>query len=233
MTTGKTDWFMFVIASVLALFGALMVYSASAMMAMKESQEKSQYTYFFKQFGFVLIGIVLMFAVSRIDYHLFQNTYVVAAIVLFSVVALLAVFGFPPINGARRWIRFSGFSFQPSELAKVALPILLAWFLAKREDNVGELKATVIPSLACFGLFAALVMAEKDLGTTIVLSLIFTAVYFAAGAKLVHIASVAGTLISQPAAVLSQPNPPGRSAPLGPDGQVVEPVVSCSRRRCS
>jgi len=102
---------------------------------------------------------------------------------------------FPEINGAKRWIRFSGVSFQPSELAKVALPIFLAWYLAKHEATVTELKTTVLRSVAGLVLLGGLVMLEKDLGTTIVLCLIFSAIYFAAGARMVHIAAVAGVMI--------------------------------------
>lgn len=186
---------MFVIAAGLALFGALMVYSASAMMSMKESAENSQYTYFFKQLIFVLIGIGAMWVVSRIDYRILNDKYVITGALVLTSLALFAVFFFPPINGARRWIRFGGFSFQPSELAKVALPIFLAWFLTRNEKTVTELKSTVLPALLGLGLLAGLVMLEKDLGTTIVLCAIFSTVYFAAGARLMHIASVAGIMI--------------------------------------
>lgn len=186
---------MFLIAAGLALFGAMMVYSASAMMSMKESAENSQFTYFFKQLIFVLIGIAAMLIVSRLDYRVLNSKYVIIGVLALTSIALLAVFGFSPINGARRWIRFGGFSFQPSELAKVALPMFLAWFLTKNEKTVTELKLTVIPALLGLGLLAGLVMAEKDLGTTIVLCAIFSTVYFAAGARLMHIASVAAAMI--------------------------------------
>jgi cell division protein FtsW len=191
----RTDWFMFVIAAGLALFGAMMVYSASAMMAMRESNETSQYTYFLKQLLFVGIGIVAMFIVSRLDYHIFENRNVIFAILAVTSIALLSVFGFPAINGARRWIRFSGFSFQPSELAKIALPLFLAWFLTKNEKTVADLKSTVFPCILGLGLLAGLVMLEKDLGTTIVLFAIFSAIYFAAGARMTHIAAVAGSMV--------------------------------------
>lgn len=192
---GRTDWLMFGLAAGLALFGALMVYSASAMMSMKESPDASQYTYFIKQSIFVLIGIVAMLVVSRFDYRLLDNRWVVYSILAFTSIALVAVFFFPAINGAQRWIRVGGFSFQPSELAKIALPIFLAWFLAKNEDLVGELKTTVLPCIGGLALLAGLVMLEKDLGTTIVLCAIFSAVYFSAGAKLMHIGAVAAGLV--------------------------------------
>jgi cell division protein FtsW (lipid II flippase) len=75
--TGRTDWFMFTIAAGLAVFGSVMVYSASAMMALKETQDQTDLTYFYKQFGFTLGGIIVMLVVSRIDYRVLDNRYVV------------------------------------------------------------------------------------------------------------------------------------------------------------
>ena len=202
----RIDWFLFVIAASLAMFGAVMVYSASAMIALKETEGASQFTYFYKQFGFTLIGLMVMYATSKIDYQWYQEKTVVYGILAVTAILLLAVFGFPPINGARRWIRFTGVSFQPSEIAKIALPIFLAYFLTEKKDAVGELKGTVLPCAVVLGGFGALIMFEPDLGTTIVLCAIFVAVYFAAGAKILHLAAVgfgllligAGALISSP-----------------------------------
>ncbi len=191
----RVDWFMFGIAAALALFGTMMVYSASAMFALKETESISQNTYFYKQLAFTLIGLTAMFAISKIDYHVFQKPVVVYSIMAVTVILLLAVFAFPPINGARRWIRFSGFSFQPSELAKIAMPIFLAYFLTKKAESVGDLRETVLPCLLGVGLLTVLVLFEKDLGTTVVLCAIFAAVYFAAGARLVHIGTVAAGMV--------------------------------------
>jgi cell division protein FtsW len=170
---GRTDWFMFVIAAGLAVFGAIMVYSASAMISLRETKEQSQFAYFYKQLGFTLAGLLAMFVASRVDYHIFENKYFVFGASIFTVVLLAVVFGFPAINGARRWIRFGGFSVQPSELTKVVLPIFLAWFLTRNEDQVGDLKATVLPCVAVLALLGGLVFIEPDLGTTIVLCAIF------------------------------------------------------------
>ncbi len=189
----KIDWFMFAIASGLALFGAAMVYSASAMIALRESQ--SQFTYFYKQLAFTLAGLAVMFVVSKIDYRRYQAPWFVYGFLALTVVMLIAVFAFPSINGARRWIRFAGLSFQPSEMAKLALPIFLAFFLTKNEKTVGELRSTVIPCISALVLLAGLVFIEPDLGTVIVMCAIFSAVYFAAGAKIVHIASVVAAMV--------------------------------------
>ena len=92
----KTDWFLFAIAAGLALFGAAMVYSASAMIALRESQ--SQFTYFYKQFAFTLAGLAGMFAVSRIDYRRYQNPAFVYGFLAVTMVFLAAVFAFPIIG---------------------------------------------------------------------------------------------------------------------------------------
>ncbi len=191
----RTDWFLFAIAASLALFGAVMVYSASAMIALRETQGESQFIYFYKQFGFTLLGLAVMYLTSKVDYHLFQNKTVVYTILAVTAVLLLAVYGFPSINGARRWIRFAGVSFQTSEIAKIALPIFFAYFLTEKEDSVGELKETVLPCALVLGFFGALIMLEPDLGTTMVLCAIFVAVYFAAGAKWLHIILTVGSLL--------------------------------------
>ena len=196
MTTRfRMDWFMFAIAAGLALFGTMMVYSASAMIAHKETGGASQFTYFYKQFLFTAIGLAGMFVASRIDYRRYQAPAFVYGSLAFTVVCLIAVFAFPEINGASRWIRFGGLSFQPSEIAKVTLPIFLAFFLTKNESSIGDLKATVVPCVGALVLLGGLVFLEPDLGTAIVLCAIFSAVYFAAGAKIVHIASVAAMMV--------------------------------------
>jgi cell division protein FtsW len=190
----QIDWFLFAIAAGLAIFGSVMVYSASAMISLKETQDQSQYAYFYKQFGFTVVGIAAMFFVSRIDYHLFDNKYVIFGLLGVTVVLLLLVFGFPKVNGARRWIRIAGFSFQPSEMTKIVLPLFLAWFLTKKEHVVGEIRSTLLPCLAALVVLGGLVFAGPDLGTTIVLCGIFSAVYFAAGARIIHIAAVGGAM---------------------------------------
>ena len=202
MNRSGTDWFLFAVAASLAVFGVVMVYSASAMISLRETQDKSQFIYFYKQAFFTLIGLVVMLVASRIDYRHYQNPKIILAILCITVLLLAAVFAFPSINGARRWIRIGGFSFQPSELTKIVLPIFLAWFLTKNADRVGEIRSTVLPCVAVVGLFGGLVLLEPDLGTTIVLCAIFSAVYFAAGAKIVHMAAVGAVMLAIGSAAL-------------------------------
>src|SRR6185436_17527664 len=95
----RIDWFLFAITAGLALFGAVMVYSASAMISLKETAENpegaSQFAYFYKQLGFTLAGLAVMYATSKIHYRFYQNRWVVYGILAAAVVLLFAVFGFP------------------------------------------------------------------------------------------------------------------------------------------
>ena len=80
MTSRKRiDWFMFAIAAGLAVFGTMMVYSASAMIAHRETGGASQFTYFYKQSAFTAVGLAAMFVVSRIDYRRYQAPWFVYA----------------------------------------------------------------------------------------------------------------------------------------------------------
>ncbi len=181
---------MLAIAAGLALFGAAMVYSASAMISIRETDGGTQFSYFYKQAIFTLIGLGVMWAASRIDYRRYNDPRIVYAAVAVTIILLGVVFLFPAINGAKRWIRLGGFSFQPSELAKIVLPLFLAYFLTKKADDIGDLRRTVLPAIVVLALLGGLVFIEPDLGTTIVLCAVFGVMYFSAGAKMLHIAAV-------------------------------------------
>lgn len=191
----RMDWFMFAITAALALFGAVMVYSASAMISLRETGGETQFAYFFKQFAFTAVGLVGMYVVSRIHYKWYQRKWFVYGLLAVTVVLLIAVFAFPPINGARRWIRFPGMSFQPSEIAKIALPVFLAYFLTRNEKLVGDVRATVVPCAAVLFVLGGLIFFEPDLGTVIVLCAVFVSVYFAGGARILHLAVVSFALL--------------------------------------
>jgi cell division protein FtsW len=192
----RIDWFMFAITAALALFGAVMVYSASAMISLRETNGETQFAYFLKQFGFTLVGLGVMYVASKIHYKWYQHRYVVYGLLIITVLLLMAVFAFPSINGARRWIRFPGMSFQPSEIAKVALPVFLAYFLTRNEKVVGSIRETVLPCAVVLTILCGLIFLEPDLGTVIVLCAVFVSVYFAGGAKILHLAVVSTVLLA-------------------------------------
>jgi cell division protein FtsW len=179
----QADEWLFAGAVALALFGVIMVYSSSAVVATAENH--SQYHYVIRQGLWTLVGLFAMWAGMRFDYGRLRNGKIAYGLLVLTVLLLVAVFAFPPINGARRWIRMSGiFSLQPSEISKLALAIFLARFLERRAGREGDFWATFAPAVAVTGLLALLVVAEPDLGTSMMLAVVCTSMLFTAGARL-------------------------------------------------
>jgi cell division protein FtsW len=185
----QADEWLFAGAVALALFGVIMVYSASAIVATGENH--SQYFYVIRQGVWTLIGLGAMWAGMRFDYGRLRSPLIATGLLITAFVLLVAVFAFPPINGARRWIRFAGMSMQPSEISKLALAIFLARFFERRAGEEGSFWRTFAPSVALTGLLALLVVAEPDLGTAMMLAVICAVVLFTAGARLKHMALAA------------------------------------------
>jgi cell division protein FtsW len=201
----QADEWLFAGTVALALFGVVMVYSASAVIAAAEKGH-SQYYYVARQGGWTIIGLLAMWAGMRFDYGRLRNGKIAYGLLALVVLLLVAVFAFPPINGARRWIRLAGFSLQPSEISKLALAIFLARFLERRAGREGEFRATFVPAVLVTGLLALLIVAEPDLGTSLMLAVVCTSMLFTAGARLKHmllaaapaLVGVAGLLLFVP-----------------------------------
>ncbi|HVF55820.1 MAG TPA: putative lipid II flippase FtsW [Pyrinomonadaceae bacterium] len=180
----QADEWLFAATVGLVLFGVIMVYSASAVVAASENQ--NQYHYVVRQGVWTLIGLGAMLAGMRLDYVRLRSETVAYGLMGLTLVLLLAVFAFSPINGARRWIKFAGFSMQPSEIAKLSLAIFLARFLERRAGDEGSLLKTFAPCVAITGLLVVLVIGEPDLGTAMMLGVICVVMLFTAGARLSH-----------------------------------------------
>jgi cell division protein FtsW len=169
----------------LALFGVVMVYSASAVIALQENH--SQFHYVIKQGIWTVIGFAAMFMAMRFDYQRLNRRWIVFGFLLVTILLLCAVFSFSPVNGARRWIKLAGFSAQPSEVAKLALVIFLAFFLDRRAGEEESFWKTFLPCMIVLGVLAGLVVKEPDLGTALMLAIICLAVCFSAGARPRHL----------------------------------------------
>ena len=181
----QADKWLFASAAGLALFGVVMVFSASAVMAMKENG--SPYYFVIKQGIWTAIGFGAMLLAMRFDYQRLRDRRIVYGLLGITVLMLLAVYAFPRVNGAHRWIKFAGFSVQPSEAAKLTLVIFLAYFLEKRAGEEGLFFRTFVPCMAVTGCLAFLVVAEPDLGTALMLAVICVFLCFTAGVRVAHL----------------------------------------------
>lgn len=185
----QADKWLFAATAGLALFGIVMVYSASAVMA--QAENGNQYYYVIKQGIWTAVGFAAMLVAMQFDYQRLRDRRIVYGLLGLTAALLVAVFAFPRINGAHRWIRLAGFSLQPSELSKLALAIFLAYFLEKRAGEEGSLWRTFVPCMAVTGLMAALVLKEPDLGTALMLAVVCVVMCYTAGARLLHLGMAA------------------------------------------
>lgn len=154
----------------LVLFGVVMVYSASAIMA--QQVYGNQYYFFLKQAGAAIIGILLMIGMLKLDCEFFKKPGIVYAFYGLTVLLLIVVLLLPATKGTHRFIRILGLSFQPSELGKLAVVIFLAYYLDKRKDEIKSFSRTFIPCVLFAGAMMGFVLLGKDLGTTIVIALV-------------------------------------------------------------
>jgi cell division protein FtsW len=183
------DKWLFAATVGLALFGVVMVYSASAVLAQKENG--NQFHYVLKQGVWVAIGFVVMLLAMQFNYQQLKSRRIVYSLLLLCMMGLVSVFAFSSVNGAHRWIKLPGVSLQPSEITKLSLIIFLAYFLEKRAGEEGDFWRTFVPCGVVTGLLACLVVIEPDFGTAMMLVLIFTVVIFTAGARVLHLAMAA------------------------------------------
>lgn len=178
-------WMLLAIVALLAL-GTTMVLSTSYLY----SQERyGDGTYFFrKQLIAMGAGMVALIACSMVPSALYRRfAYPLLAI---SFVILLLVL-MPGVGvsrgGARRWIMFPGFAFQPSEFAKLALVFYLARSMAKKEEMIRTFSIGVLPHLIVTGIFAGLLLLEPDFGTALILTMLLYFMLFIGGARMHHL----------------------------------------------
>ena len=180
------DPYIFIGISLLAMVGVLILFSAS----------EGDTTIVFKQSIYVVLGLILFLFVSQPDPDVYRRF---SPLILFGTLVLvfIAYFFGPEINGARRWIRLFGFSFQPSELLKISLPLFLASFLfdKKLPINAKQTAISIFFILACF----LSVYIQPDLGTGLLIAASGFLVLFLAGLSWVFIGiTIAAILIFSP-----------------------------------
>lgn len=177
------DKWLFGTVLLLVLFGLVMVFSASAVMA--KATFGSPYAFVSKQAVWVLLGIVAMFVLMRIPYRTYNNPKLIFPGMAITGLLLMGVFVLGgKVNGAHRWIGFGGFSLQPSELAKPVIIIFLAWFLQTRMHAIDNIKETILPAALPPLVFIALILKEPDLGTAMVCAAVLLLMLYLAGMQM-------------------------------------------------
>ncbi len=177
----------------LLLIGVVMVYSASAILAMR--QYGDAILFLKKQILWIVIGLLAMLMVSRIPYPHWQTGALPMMLltVCFLIAVLIPSVGIE-INGSRRWLGMGLVTVQPSELARLCMVIYLASYLAKRRDRLGDFVQGFLPPVMVVGLLLSLILAEPDFGTAVVMAMMAGILLFVGGVRLKHLWGV-GILI--------------------------------------
>jgi cell division protein FtsW len=182
----ENDRWLFGVTLALCLLGAVMVFSASAVTA--EHQYGRSYIFLLRQSAWLVLGLFGMFALMRTDYRKLREPAVVYTAVCVVLLMLIGTFFLDKSHATHRWIKFGPLGIQPSELAKLAIILYLAWFLDLKRRNAAGMEfckkdflQTVLPAAGPILVFIALIVVQPDLGTSVDIALIATAILFVAG----------------------------------------------------
>ncbi len=189
------DYMLLIPTLLLMAFGLVAVYSASSFLA--EHKMGDSYYYLKKQGTFCLVGLFFFICAKNLPSSFYRKIVYPILVVSLFLVALSLVPGIGTrVGGASRWLRFAGYSFQPSELAKLALALYVAYSIAKKGTEMGSFSRGLLPHLAVAGAYMTLILLQPDLGTTIIIGSWLLIILFVGGVRIVHLVGL--VLLSLP-----------------------------------
>jgi len=229
----KSDRILFTAAVLLVCVSVVMVYSASAVIALERFQQP--YLFLTKQALWTVLGLAVLGVAMRVDYRTYRNEPFIWCLLAVVLVMLIAVLFSAPVNGTRRWFGVGGLGIQPSELAKVACVFFTALILERRMHRIDDLSYSLLPIGLIVGLVVTLILLEPDFGTSISLTLVVAVMVFAAGLHYRYFVGLA--LVALPAIYLVLVAAPYRrrrllafwdpwADPLGDGFQIIQSLVA-------
>lgn len=191
------DYSLIFVIILLAVFGLIMIYSASMVNAIQRYGYESDHFYD-KQKIILVIGAILFVFFAILPYKIMLHNKVLAAIVILSSILLFCIFPFGhEVNNAKSWYRIGGFSLQPAELAKVSVIVYLASTYSKKQSYINDFNRGVLPPLVFIALTCIMIAAQPDYGTAGIIVLGSLAVILSSGMNLKNLTKlfVLGTMI--------------------------------------
>jgi len=187
----RPDYLLFLTALGLVAIGVVMIYSASAILAL---QKFGSTTFFVKkQAIWGIITLLVILALTRVDYHHLEK--ISPFLLLGSFLLLVAVLFVPATRGASRWIRLGPLTFQPSELFRFSLIFFMAFSLSKRKERIKELKFVLLPYFLILIIALVLIMKQPHLGAVLLISTVVFAMLFVGGARIRHLFLIVAPVI--------------------------------------
>jgi cell division protein FtsW len=178
----SVDGWMFTVTAILVFIGLVMVFSASAVMA--KERFGSAYGFLIKQLIWAVAGLAAMILAMKVDYKRLKHPAVVFSLLGSTTVLLISDFFLDRTHGTHRWFHLGPLSFEPSELAKPALILFLAWFLENKTNAIDDWRNTILPAVAPIVVVLGLIVFQPDLGTAIACAGITACILFIAGIRL-------------------------------------------------
>jgi len=185
----KTDWILFSAVLAIVSFGLLILYSASSVTAKLDPHFQSSWHFVLRQAEWAVLAVAVMMTFKNSDYRRLRNPALAFGAIGIAFILLLAVYFIDREH--HRWLRLGPGGFQPSELAKPALVLFLAFFVTWRAPAINNPRYTLAPAAMGIGLVICAV-AVADLGTPIVLGAAVMSVFFVAGLQFRYCLMVAG-----------------------------------------
>jgi cell division protein FtsW len=180
------DFVLLIPTLLLLAIGLVATFSASSLLA--EHRLGDGYFYLKRQGAFCLLGLCFMILAKNTPPGVFGRMVYPLLGVSLALLVLLFIPGFGvKVGGACRWIRVAGFSFQPSELAKLALAFYIAYSLSRNGGDIGSFFRGLLPHLVVAGAFMGLIVLQPDLGTTVIIGSWLLIVLFVGGVKVFHL----------------------------------------------
>jgi cell division protein FtsW len=187
---GQVDYLLLVATAMLLITGLLAVYTSSVAVGYHEFGDANSFIE--RQAIFAFVGLAAMVFFMKIDYNLLRVWSVpMLFLALIGLALVLSPLGVER-NGAQRWIEFGPASVQPSEFAKLAVIVYIAAWLSSRGDEIRKFSLGFLPFLLLLSVVAGLIIAEPDMGTTVIIVLVACTLFFVANAPISHLAMLLG-----------------------------------------
>ena len=229
----KSDRVLFTTTILLVGLSIVMVYSASAVVALERMGRPS--LFLIKQGMWAALGMAVLGLVMRVDYRTYREPVFIWTSLAVVVIGLVAVLFSPPVNNARRWFAVGGLGVQPSELAKLSAICFISALLERRMHRINEVGYSLAPIAMVVACLVGLIMLEPDFGTSMSLVLVAGVMVFAAGLNYTYL--IGATLVALPTfAVMAMSAPYRRRRllaflnpwedPLGDGFQIIQSLIA-------
>lgn len=179
----KPDKMLALLTFALVLFGVVMIYSASVIIAHQAPYFDDKH-FAKRQLLFAVLGFVGTAFMANLDYHIWKKWAGWMLGITFTLLISVFFFSVGEVNGAHRWINLAGQTFQPSELAKLTFIIYVSAWLVGRKEQIDNIVTTFLPFLGILFLVSVLMLKEPDFGTLSVIAVSVIAIYYVAGMTL-------------------------------------------------